>query len=266
MRDTLHDRITALKVRGIQPRLDVVMIGDNPASAIYVDMKQKAAKTLGIDCVIHAWPKTITEEEAVARVQALNIPQSHGILVQLPVPHHMDADNLINAIDPKRDVDGLTIANVGERILGYPSLLPCTPKGVMKLIKSVREDLTGLHAVVIGRSNLVGKPIGQLLLQHDCSVTQIHSKSENAVPLIRQADILVVAIGRPGHVKAEWIKPGAIVIDVGITREESGIKGDVDFDNAQRVASAITPVPGGVGPMTVACLMENVVEAAEASN
>ena len=264
MREELRDRIAMLKNKHINPRLDVVMIGDNPASQIYVSMKQKAAKSLGIDCVIHALPKTTTEEDALTKVKALNTPETHGIIVQLPVPHHIDADKLIEAIDPKRDVDGLTTHNIGERILGYPALLPCTPKGVMKLIKSVREDLTGLHAVVIGRSNLVGKPIGQLLLQHDCSVTQIHSKSENAVSLIKQADILVVAIGRPLHVKADWIKPGAIVIDVGITREDGKILGDVDFDNVQNVAGAITPVPGGVGPMTVACLMENVVEAAEA--
>ncbi len=258
-------RIAALNAQGIKPRLDVVLIGDSPASIIYVDMKRRAAHGLGIDCIIHAWPYTMSEEEALDRIRALNVPETHGILVQLPVPHHMDADKLMNAIDPARDVDGLTTVNIGERILGYPALLPCTPKGVMKLLRSIREDLSGLHAVVIGRSNLVGKPIGQLLLQHDCSVTQIHSKSENAVSLIKQADILVVAIGRPNHVKADWIKPGAIVIDVGITREPDGIIGDVDFERAKYIASAITPVPGGVGPMTVACLMENVVEAAEAS-
>ena len=258
-------RIDGLKLNNIVPRLDVVLIGDNPASLIYVETKQKAAKALGIDCVIHALPKTVSEAEAVAKVAALNVPETHGIIVQLPVPPHIKADALIQRIDPARDVDGLTLTSIGERILGYPALLPCTPKGVMKLIKSVRSDLTGQHAVVIGRSNLVGKPIGQLLLQHDCSVTQIHSKSENAVPLIKQADILVVAIGRPHHVKAEWIKPGALVIDVGITRVDGKIQGDVDFDNARHIAGAITPVPGGVGPMTVACLMENVVEAAEAS-
>lgn len=265
VQDDLRGRIAALKEKNIQPRLDVILIGDNPASLIYVEMKQKTAKALGIECLIHTLPQDIAEADVIKKIIELNVPQTHGILIQLPVPAHLNVDRLINTIDPKRDVDGLTIVNIGERIQGYSTLLPCTPKGVMKLIKSVRKDLTGLHAVVIGRSNLVGKPIGQLLLQDDCSITQIHSKSENAVSLIKQADILVVAIGRPHHIKAEWIKPGAIVIDVGITRVDGVIKGDVDFENAKNVAGHITPVPGGVGPMTVACLMENVVEAAEKS-
>lgn len=263
MRDGLRGRVAALVARGITPRLDVILVGDNPASLIYVDNKQRAAADVGIACTIHRFAADTRQSDIERAIDALNIPSVHGILLQLPLPPHLDAAALLNRIAPERDVDGLNLLNVGRRTVGLPSLLPCTPMGCMRLIESVRRDIAGLHAVVVGRSDLVGKPMAQLLLRANCTVTQTHAATRDLPAVCRMADILVVAAGSPQLVKGTWVKPGAIVIDVGINRVDGKIVGDVDFDAAARVAHAITPVPGGVGPMTIASLLENSVGVAE---
>jgi methylenetetrahydrofolate dehydrogenase (NADP+) / methenyltetrahydrofolate cyclohydrolase len=259
----LKARVAALKAKGIVPRLDVILIGDHPASVIYVNTKQKAAKAAGIECIIHRFDKDIMQQEAEAQIAALNRDAVHGILLQLPVPKHLDTHALLNAIDYRRDVDGLTDENVKRRQTHKPSLLPCTPKGCIKLIKTVQQNLSGLKAVVVGRSNLVGKPMAELLEREGCVVESVHKETPNPAAICRTADILVVAIGVSRHINADWIKPGAIVIDVGINRIGETITGDVNFNAVKAIARAITPVPGGVGPMTVTCLLENVIEVAE---
>jgi len=253
-----------LKARAqkIKARLDVILIGDHTPSVIYVNNKQKAAQEVGIECTIHRLSENVAESDVIALIEKLN-KETHGILLQLPVPKHLDSLRLLNAVDHRRDVDGLNLTNVGLRTMGLPSLLPCTPKGCITLIKSVQQNLSGLHAVVVGRSNLVGKPMAQLLLREDCTVTQAHIFTKNLLEICRSADILVVAIGDPQFIKGDWIKPGAIVIDVGINRVDGKIVGDVDFASASKTARAITPVPGGVGPMTIASLLENTLDAAE---
>lgn len=265
MRTKLKDRVDALKARGIQPGFAAILIGDHPPSLIYVSNKQKAMQAIGIRCDIHHLPDTVTFSAVANLIDQLNQDRSvHGILLQLPVPEALDVGRLLNMIAPEKDVDGLTLLNVGRRTLGLPGLLPCTPKGCVKLIKHVQDDLTGLHAVVVGRSDLVGKPMAQLLLRENCTVTQVHAYSQNIANLCRMADILVVAIGKPAFIQPDWIKKYAIVIDVGITRVGDKIVGDVAQDPVPPHIKAITPVPGGVGPMTIACLLENTVEAAEA--
>jgi methylenetetrahydrofolate dehydrogenase (NADP+)/methenyltetrahydrofolate cyclohydrolase len=263
LRDGLKTRVEKLRQKNIIPRLEVVLIGDHPSSLIYVGTKQRAAGETGIDCTIHHLPATISQDDVLAKIRALNRPEIHGILLQLPLPAHLDTTTVLNAIDYSRDVDGLTIENVRRRTAHEPGLLPCTPKGCIKLIKSVEPNIAGKKAVVVGRSNLVGKPMAELLQREGCDVETINRVTPHPQAIARQADILVVAIGAAKHITKNWVMPGAIVIDVGINRVDNKICGDVDFDNVKEVARAITPVPGGVGPMTVACLLENVVEVAE---
>ncbi len=258
----------ARKVSGIKtkPGLAVILVGDDPASHVYVGNKIKACKEVGIESFEHKMDANVSASKIRDTIRQLNAdPKVHGILMQLPLPEHLskDEDDLVQAIAPEKDVDGLTISNVGKLVAGLPGMIPCTPQGALLLIKSVTKDLTGLHAVVIGRSLLFGKPMAQLLLAENCTVTQAHSKTKKLDEVCRGADILVAAVGRPEMVKREWIKPGAIVIDVGINRLDTGkLTGDVDYNGAVQVAGAITPVPGGVGPMTIACLMANTLKAA----
>lgn len=264
--DRLRSEIAA-QVRAMEtkPGLAVIMVGDDPASQVYVGKKIKACEEAGIKSFKSRLPAQATQAEVAAEIKAFNDNRAvHGILLQLPVPGHLDSDSLIQMIDPAKDVDGLSFINQGKLIAGDKTgLVPCTPQGALMLIKSETGDLTGLHAVVIGRSLLFGKPMAQLLLAENCTVTQAHSKTKNIPDLCRQADILVAAVGRAQMVKGSWIKPGAIVIDVGINRAADGkLYGDVDYAEAVKVAGAITPVPGGVGPMTVACLLGNTVKAA----
>ncbi len=248
-----------------EPGLAVILVGDDPASQVYVRHKIKACAEVGIDSTERRMNADATQADVEQVIADLNANASvHGILLQLPVPDHLDADTLIQMIDPRKDVDGLTYDNVGRLVAGANGLAPCTPQGSLTLIKSVRDDLSGLHAVVIGRSLLFGKPMASLLLAENCTVTTAHSRTKDLADVCKSADILVAAVGRQKMVKAAWVKDGAIVIDVGINRMENGkLCGDVDFDGVQDVASAITPVPGGVGPMTIACLLANTVLAAK---
>jgi methylenetetrahydrofolate dehydrogenase (NADP+)/methenyltetrahydrofolate cyclohydrolase len=251
--------------RGRTPALATVLIGDDPASAVYVDSKIRACAEVGLGSVHHHLPVDVERERALELIDELNAdPAVAGILCQLPVPAHLDGAELTNRIDPGKDVDGLTVANAGRLALGLPGLRPCTPAGVMRLLAATGVEPRGRNAVVIGRSNLFGKPMAQLLTLADATVTLCHSRTADLPAAARGADILVAAVGRPQMVGAEWIKPGAVVIDVGINRTADGLVGDVDFAAASEVASAITPVPGGVGPMTIACLLQNTLVAARA--
>ncbi len=258
----------ARKISGIKtkPGLAVILVGDDPASHVYVGNKIKACKEVGIESFEHRMDANVSASKIRDTIRQLNAdPKVHGILMQLPLPEHLskNEDELVQTIAPEKDVDGLTISNVGKLVAGLPGMVPCTPQGALLLIKSVTKDLAGLNAVVIGRSLLFGKPMAQLLLAENCTVTQAHSKTKKLDEVCRGADILVAAVGRPEMVKREWIKPGAIVIDVGINRLDTGkLTGDVDYNGAAEVAGAITPVPGGVGPMTIACLMANTLKAA----
>ena len=250
---------------GSTPKLAVLVVGDHPASKIYVENQKKAAASVGIDVDVYQMSASESEENILKLIGELNASKGiDGILLQLPVPNHLNAENLITAIDPKKDVDGLHPQNVGNMISGLPAMISCTPLGCLYLLKKVLPSMTGMHAVVVGRSALVGRPLAQLLLQEDCTITQAHSKTRNLAELTRQADILVCAVGKAGLIKGDMIKPGAVVIDVGINRLEDGrIVGDVLFLDMMGKASYITPVPGGVGPMTIAMLLWNVVKAAE---
>jgi len=276
LRGKLTDEVAALKSdHDLTPGLAVILVGEDPASQIYVRNKGLQTEACGMLSVTHRLSATTPQAELVALVQALNADASiHGILVQLPLPDGFDSDAVIAAIDPAKDVDGLHVVNAGLLATNQPALTACTPLGSMLLLKDALGDLTGQHAVVIGRSNLVGKPIAQLLLQANCTVTMAHSRTRNLAALCRQADILVAAVGRPEMVRGDWIKPGATVIDVGINRVpardpalaaegKTRVVGDVAFDEAVKVAGQITPVPGGVGPMTIACLLQNTVTAAK---
>lgn len=254
----------ALTAAGTTPGLAVIMVGDNPASDVYVRNKVNACEKTGIRSFEHRLPASATQDDVTLLIHRLNADRHvHGILLQLPVPAHIDSNALTGLIAPEKDVDGLHPLNIGRLVAGLPGMVPCTPQGSLLLIQEAARDLSGLHAVVIGRSLLFGKPMGQLLLSQDCTVTQAHSKTRDLPALCRQADILVAAVGRAEMVKGEWIKPGAIVIDVGINRQTDGkLLGDVDFAAARDIAAAITPVPGGVGPMTIACLLANTLKAA----
>jgi len=251
---------------GFKPGLAVILVGDDPASHVYVGNKIKACKEAGFESYEVRMAENCRQQDVRDAINALNAnPEVHGILLQLPLPAHLEGDELIQMIDPAKDVDGLTLRNVGALVAGLPGMVPCTPQGSLLLIKSVTKDLTGKNAVVIGRSLLFGKPMAQLLLAENCTVTQAHSKTKDLAGVCRNADILVAAVGRPKMVKGDWIKQGAIVIDVGINRLETGkLCGDVDYEEALGVAGAITPVPGGVGPMTIACLLANTLKAAQA--
>lgn len=266
LRRKIAGDVAALKKSGTNPGLAVILVGDDPASHVYVGNKVKACEEVGIGSYEHRMPANSTQSEVRHAIKNLNMnPSVHGILLQLPLPAHLDADPLIQSIVPRKDVDGLTFVNAGKLVAGDESgMVPCTPQGSLQLIQSVKQDLTGLHAVVIGRSLLFGKPMAQLLLAANCTVTTAHSKTKDLPAICRQADILVAAVGRAKMVKGDWIKPGAIVIDVGINRLDTGkLAGDVDYDEAVKVAGAITPVPGGVGPMTIACLLQNTLKAAQ---
>ena len=257
LRGRVAGAVAAIKAKhGLQPALAVVLVGEDPASQVYVRNKGVATEQSGMRSIEHKLPETASEEEVVALVRKLNNDDAvDGILVQLPLPKHIASDRVINEIHPDKDVDGLTEANAGRLILGKEGLVPCTPQGSVILAKTVKENLSGLHAVVVGRSILVGKPLAMLLLAENCTVTVAHSRTKD-----------LAAVGIPRLIKGDWVKKGAIVIDVGINRiEENGktrLVGDVDFDGAKVVAGAITPVPGGVGPMTIACLLRNTVLAA----
>jgi methylenetetrahydrofolate dehydrogenase (NADP+)/methenyltetrahydrofolate cyclohydrolase len=261
LRAALAGRVAAL---GYRPGLAVVLVGDDPASAVYVRNKDRAAASVGIAVQTIRLPRETAQAELLARVAALNAdPAVDGILVQLPLPKHIDARAVIAAIDPAKDVDGLHPVNAGHLADGDPALVPCTPLGVMKLLADAGVTLRGARALVLGRSNLVGRPVAALLLNADATVTVAHSRTRDLPEECRRADILVAAVGRPEMVRGDWLRPGSVVIDVGINRLEDGrLVGDVAFEEGRLVASAITPVPGGVGPMTIACLLENTVQAA----
>lgn len=248
---------------GLKPGLAVILVGGDPASQVYVANKDKAAKEVGIDAQTIRLIGSATQKEILKRIHQLNIDDSvHGILVQLPLPAQMNEDAIINAIAPEKDVDGFHIINAGLAATGQDSMVPCTPLGCIIMLKEKLGDLTGKNAVVIGRSNIVGKPMANLLLKENCTVTIAHSKTQNLKDVCAQADILVAAVGRPKMVKADWVKQGATVIDVGINRQEDGkLCGDVDFEDVKDKCEFITPVPGGVGPMTIACLLKNTVTA-----
>lgn len=254
-----------------QPALAVVLVGHDPASEVYVRNKIKTTEASGMRSIEHRLPDTTSQAELLSLIDQLNTDNAvDGILVQLPLPDQIDADAVINAISADKDVDGFHVVNVGRLWAGLPALVPCTPFGSLLLLKDTLGDLSGKHAVIVGRSNIVGKPMAQLLLAENCTITVAHSRSKDLPAICREADILVAAIGRPEMIRGDWIKPGAVVIDVGINRVpapergegKSRITGDVNFAEASQVASAITPVPGGVGPMTIACLLRNTLVAA----
>ena len=248
---------------GARPGLATILVGDDPASAVYVNGKQKACREVGMEGFNLPLPADAPREEVVALIERLNAdPDVSGILLQLPVPAHLDGAELTGLVDPLKDVDGLTPVSAGLLALGREGLRPATPLGVMALLDAAGAELEGAEAVVVGRSNLFGKPMGQLLLGADATVTTCHSRTRDLAAVCRRADVLVAAVGRPRMVKADWVKPGATVIDVGMNRIESGLTGDVDFEAVREVARAITPVPGGVGPMTIAFLLRNTLQAA----
>lgn len=269
----LHAAVTAAVEKlqndhNLKPGLAVVLVGEDPASAVYVRSKSKQCKAAGMESFEHRLDASTSQADLLALVAKLNAdPAVHGILVQLPLPDHIDEGAVLNAIDPAKDVDGFHPINAGRLMTGATGLFPCTPVGCVILAKKALGDLSGKHAVVIGRSNIVGKPVAQLLLRENCTVTVCHSRTQDLPAVSRLGDIVVAAVGRPEMVKGDWIKSGACVIDVGINRIEgengkSRLVGDVDFDDAAKVSGSITPVPGGVGPMTIACLLRNTVKAA----
>ena len=255
----------ALKAQGLTPGLAVVLVGDSPASQVYVRNKVKACEDAGLFSVLEKYEATLTEADLLARVAALNQDSRiHGILVQLPLPAHIDAQKVIEAISPAKDVDGFHIASAGALMTGLPGFWPCTPYGCMKMLESIGYELKGKHAVVLGRSNIVGKPMALMLLQKDATVTVAHSHTQNLKALTLQADVIVAAVGKRNVLTADMVKPGAVVLDVGMNRNEEGkLCGDVDFEGVKNVASFITPVPGGVGPMTITMLLANTLESAQ---
>lgn len=264
LRAEIGQEVAAIKAaRGIAPGLHVVLVGDDPASRVYVNSKEKLAAEIGMNSAVHRLPAETSEGELLAKVAELNADDTvDGILVQLPLPKHIDVDKVIEAIDPAKDVDCFHPINVGRLAAGQGKLIPCTPLGSMILLKQTLPSLAGLEAVVIGRSGIVGRPMAQLLVQADCTVTIAHSRTRDLPEVCRRADIVIAAVGRPHFVRGDWIKPGATIIDVGINRLPDGkLAGDVDFAEAVKVAGAITPVPGGVGPMTIACLLRNTLTA-----
>lgn len=263
LRGEVATAAAALRARGIAPTLAVVLVGDDPASAVYVKSKTKAAREANVDVRDHKLPQTTTQAEVMALVASLNAdPVVDGILVQMPLPAHLDSEAVLRSLDPDKDVDGLHPTSLGYLAQGRPVFSPCTPKGCMRLLREVNTELEGARAVVIGRSVLVGKPIAYLLANANATVTMCHSKTRDLASEVRRAEIVVAAVGRPEMIRGEWIADGAVVLDVGINRVDGKLIGDVEYAAAARRARAITPVPGGVGPMTIACLLENTVEAA----
>ena len=262
LREELKKKVSKLKsTYNAVPGLTVILVGEDPPSKIYVKNKEKSAIEVGINSEVIRYPNNVEEKVVLNKIKELNKNEKvSGILVQLPLPKHIDKRKVIETIDPKKDVDGFHPVNVGNLSSGYDSTIPCTPLGCYLLIKDTEKNLNGKHAVIIGRSNLNGKPMTQLLLKENCTVTITHSKTKDLKAECKRADIIVAAVGRAKLVKADWVKKDAIVIDVGINKTDSGLVGDVDFDEVSKVAKAITPVPGGVGPMTIACLLSNTVE------
>lgn len=258
-------RTTALKAKGITPGLAVILVGENPASQVYVRNKVKACEDSGLHSILEKHPASLTEAALLNRIDALNHDTGiHGILVQLPLPAHIDAQKVIEAISPAKDVDGFHIASAGALMTGMPGFWPCTPYGCMKMLESIGYELKGKHAVVIGRSNIVGKPMALMLLQKNATVTICHSATQDLKAITLQADVIVAAVGKRNILTADMVKPGAVVLDVGMNRNEEGkLCGDVDFAGVEQVAGYITPVPGGVGPMTITMLLVNTLEAAE---
>ena len=265
LRANIALRVKALNSAGLTPGLAVILVGDNPASQVYVRNKVKACADTGMHSVLETHPASLSEAELLGRIDALNRdPAIHGILVQLPLPAHIDAQRVIEAISPAKDVDGFHVASAGALMVGQPGFWPCTPYGCMKMLESIGYDLRGKHAVVIGRSNIVGKPMALMLLQQDATVTLCHSRTANLKAITLQADVIVAAVGKRNVLTADMVKPGAVVLDVGMNRTDEGkLCGDVDFDGVQQVAAYITPVPGGVGPMTITMLMANTLASAE---
>lgn len=265
LRTEVAARAAALKARGVVPGLAVVLVGENPASQVYVRNKVKACEDSGLHSVLEKYPADLSEADLLARVDALNNdPSIHGILVQLPLPAHIDAQKVIEAIAPSKDVDGFHVASAGALMTGSPGFWPCTPYGCMKMLESIGFELRGKHAVVIGRSNIVGKPMALMLLARSATVTICHSATADLGAITRQADVVVAAVGKRNVLTADMVKPGAVVIDVGMNRNDEGkLCGDVDFAGVREVAGWITPVPGGVGPMTITMLLVNTLEAAE---
>ncbi|KIT15303.1 bifunctional methylenetetrahydrofolate dehydrogenase/methenyltetrahydrofolate cyclohydrolase FolD [Jannaschia aquimarina] len=270
IRDRVAEEVARLKAAGVAPGLAVILVGDDPASEVYVGHKRKATVAAGMASFEHRLPADVSEADLFALIDRLNAdPEVHGILCQFPVPAHLDERRTVARIDPAKDVDGLSVANAGLLATGGDALVSCTPLGCLMLLRDRLGNLAGMEAVVVGRSNLFGKPMAQLLLRENCTVTIAHSRTKDLPDVCRRADILVAAVGRARMVRGDWVKPGATVIDVGITREahpdkpgKTRLVGDVAFDEAEEVAAAITPVPGGVGPMTIACLLANTVTAA----
>lgn len=265
VRAEIKSEVSLLKEKtGMTPGLAVVLVGDDPASRVYVRNKGKACEEVGIRSFQHTLPADTGQEDLLALIKKLNgSKEVHGILVQLPLPPHIDEETVLEAVSPQKDVDGFHPYNVGRLTIGRPLLQPCTPYGVMRMLESIGVDLTGKEAVVVGRSNIVGKPMALMLLHRNATVTICHSRTRDIAQKVKAADILVAAVGRAGFVKGEWVKDGAVVIDVGINRTADGkLAGDVEFEGASKRASFITPVPGGVGPMTIAMLLKNTVEAA----
>jgi methylenetetrahydrofolate dehydrogenase (NADP+)/methenyltetrahydrofolate cyclohydrolase len=265
IRAEVAGRTAALKAAGVNPALSIILVGDDPASQVYTKHKVNDSTETGLLATLERYPADMSEADLLARIRALNDdPLVHGILVQLPLPKHMDSQKVIETISPAKDVDGFHVASAGALMTGAPGFWPCTPYGCMKMLESIGYDLRGKHAVVIGRSNIVGKPMAMMLLAKNATVTICHSATQDLAAITRQADVVVAAVGKRNILTAGMVKPGAVVIDVGMNRKEDGkLAGDVDFDGVKDVASWITPVPGGVGPMTRAMLLANTLEAAE---
>lgn len=265
LQQEMTQEVTALKEKGLQPGLAVILVGEDPASQVYVRNKERAANNIGMYSVVYRLPDTTSEADLIAKIEELNQDDKiHGILVQLPLPKHINEDLVLDTIAPEKDVDGFHPMNLGNLFAGKPTMIPCTPAGIMELIKLSGLDLAGKNAVIIGRSNIVGKPMAHLLLQANATVTICHSKTKDLPKVAKQADVLVVAIGRANFVTADFVKEGAVVIDVGINRDENNkLTGDVKFDEVAPLTSYITPVPGGVGPMTITMLMRQTIEAAK---
>jgi methylenetetrahydrofolate dehydrogenase (NADP+)/methenyltetrahydrofolate cyclohydrolase len=265
LREEIKTEANQLTAQGMQPGLAVVIVGEDPASQIYVNSKAKACEQAGIYSEVHRLPEQTTQKELIAKIHLLNQDNRiHGILVQSPLPKHINEEEVVDELDPAKDVDCFHPVNVGNLMIGKPSMLPCTPGGIIEILKKINVSISGKHAVVVGRSNIVGKPMAMLLLREHATVTICHSRTPNMEEITRQADILVVAVGKANLITAKHVKPGAVVIDVGMNRPPEGkLTGDVDFESVKEVAGAITPVPGTVGPMTITTLLRNTVESAK---